>query len=94
MEKIGEDKYRIKDGFVTACEDKIPKWSFSVKDAVFRIDRQVHLKHPIFRIKKLPIFYSPYLYAPTNERERQTGFLSRRRETRAAAAGRSATPFF
>ena len=75
VEKIGEDKYRIKDGFVTACEDKVPKWSFSVKDAVFRIDRQVHLKHPIFRIKKLPLFYSPYLYAPTNERERQTGFL-------------------
>ena len=75
VEKIGEDKYRVKVGFVTACEDKIPKWSFSVKDAVFRIDRQVHLKHPIFRIKKLPIFYSPYLYAPTNERERQTGFL-------------------
>jgi len=75
VEKIGEDKYRVKDGFVTACEDKIPKWSFSVKDAVFRIDQQVHLKHPIFRIKKLPLFYSPYLYAPTNERKRQTGFL-------------------
>lgn len=75
VEKIGEDQYRVKDGFVTACEDKIPKWSFSAKDAVFRIDKQVHLKHPIFRIKKLPIFYSPYLYAPTNERERQTGFL-------------------
>jgi hypothetical protein len=75
VEKIGEDKYRVKVGFVTACEDKIPKWSFSVKDAVFRIDRQVNLKHPIFRIKKLPLFYSPYLYVPTNERERQTGFL-------------------
>jgi LPS-assembly protein len=75
VEKIGDDKYRVKNGFVTACEDKIPKWSFSVKDAVFRIDQQVHLKHPIFRIKKIPLFYSPYLYAPTNERERQTGFL-------------------
>src|SRR5438309_9623452 len=44
VEKIGEDKYQVKDGFVTACEDKIPKWSFSVKDAVFRIDRQVNLR--------------------------------------------------
>jgi len=75
VEKIGEDKYRVKDGFVTACEDKIPKWSFSVRDAVFRIDRQVNLRHPVFRIKKIPLFYSPYLYAPTNERKRQTGFL-------------------
>ncbi|MCI0622665.1 MAG: hypothetical protein L0387_13565 [Acidobacteria bacterium] len=75
VEKIGEDKYRVKDGFVTACEDKVPKWSFSVRDAVFRIDRQVNLKHTVFRIKKIPLFYSPYLYAPTNERKRQTGFL-------------------
>ena len=75
VEKIGEDKYRVKDGFVTACEDRIPKWSFSVKDAVFRIDQQVHLRHPIFRVKKIPLFYSPYLYAPTTERKRQTGFL-------------------
>jgi LPS-assembly protein len=75
VEKIGEDKYRVKDGFVTACEDRIPKWSFSVKDAVFRIDRQVNLRHTVFRIKKIPLFYSPYFYAPTNERKRQTGFL-------------------
>ena len=82
VEKIGEDKYRVKNGFVTACEDKVPKWSFSVKDAVFRVDRQVNLRHTIFRIKKVPMFYSPYLYAPTNERERQTGFLFRPQETR------------
>ena len=75
VEKIGEDKYRVKHGFVTACEDKVPKWSFSVSDAVFRVDRQVNLRHPVFRIKKIPLFYSPYLYAPTNERKRQTGFL-------------------
>jgi LPS-assembly protein len=75
VEKIGDDKYRVKNGFVTACEDKVLKWSFSVKDAVFRIDRQVNLRHPVFRIKRIPLFYSPYLYAPTTERTRQTGFL-------------------
>jgi hypothetical protein len=55
VEKIGEDKYRVKDGFVTACEDTIPKWSFSVRDAVFRIDRRVNLRHTVFRIKKIPL---------------------------------------
>lgn len=75
VEKVGDDRYRVRHGFVTACEDKIPKWSFRVREAVFRVDRQVNLRHPVFRIKKIPLFYSPYLYAPTAERDRQTGFL-------------------
>lgn len=75
IEKVGDDRYRIVDGFVTACEDKVPKWSFSVSEGFFRVDRNVNLKNTIFRIKKIPLFYSPYLYAPTNERKRQTGFL-------------------
>jgi LPS-assembly protein len=75
VEKVGDDRYRVVEGFVTACEDRVPKWSFSVKEAFFRVDRQVHLRNTIFRIKKIPLFYSPYLYAPTNERKRQTGFL-------------------
>ncbi|PYV36485.1 MAG: hypothetical protein DMG06_30610, partial [Acidobacteria bacterium] len=75
VEKLGEDKYRIKNGFVTACEDQVPKWSFTVKDAVFRVDRRVTMKHTFFRIKKIPIFFTPYLVAPTSDNKRQTGFL-------------------
>src|SRR5262249_8274509 len=75
LEKIGEEKYRVKGGFVTACEDRIPKWSFSVTEAVFQVDKQVNMRHPVFRIKKIPLFYSPYLYAPTIDRDRKTGFL-------------------
>lgn len=75
VEKLTEDKYRVKDGYVTACEDKVPKWSFRVPEAFFRVDHQVTLKHTIFRIKKVPLFYSPYLYAPITQTKRQTGFL-------------------
>lgn len=75
VEKIGEDKYWVKNGFVTACQDKVPKWSFKVSDAVFRVDQNVKLKNTLFRIKKLPLLYSPFLVVPTNERNRQTGFL-------------------
>jgi len=75
VEKLTEDKYRVKDGYVTACEDKVPKWSFRVPEAFFRLDHQVTLRHTIFRIKKIPLFYSPYLYAPITQTKRQTGFL-------------------
>ena len=75
VEKLDEDKYRVKNGFVTACEDQVPKWSFTVRDAVFRVDRRVTMKHTFFRIKNIPIFFSPYLVAPTSDNKRQTGFL-------------------
>jgi LPS-assembly protein len=75
VEKLSEDKYRIKDGFVTACPDKVPKWSFTVRDAVFRVDQRVNMRHVFFRIKKVPIFFSPYLVAPVTETKRETGFL-------------------
>jgi LPS-assembly protein len=75
VEKIGEDKYRIKNGFVTACEDRVPKWSFTVRDAVFQVDHRVTMRHTFFRIRKVPIFFTPYLLAPTIDTKRQTGFL-------------------
>ena len=75
VRKVGEDEYRIVDGTVTACEDPVPKWSFSAKGADFKVDEPVNLRHAVFRIKKLPLFYSPFLRAPTSEKQRKTGFL-------------------
>jgi len=60
---------------VTACEEEVPKWTFHVEEAVIRKEQNAKLKNTVFRIKKLPLFYSPYLIAPTDERKRQTGFL-------------------
>ncbi|MEW5979548.1 MAG: LPS assembly protein LptD [Acidobacteriota bacterium] len=75
VEKLGEDRYRVKNGFVTACEDRVPKWSFTVSEGFLRVDKNVVLKNTFLRIKKLPVFFTPYLVAPTNERKRQSGFL-------------------
>lgn len=73
--KVGADEYRIVDGMVTACEDPVPKWSFSAKSADFKVTEPVNLKHAVFRIKKLPLFYSPFLRVPTSRSQRKTGFL-------------------
>ena len=75
VRKVGADEYRIVDGTVTACEDPVPKWSFSAKKADFKVDQPVNLRHAVFRIKKLPLFYSPFLRAPTSQKQRKTGFL-------------------
>jgi len=75
VEKIGEDRYRVMNGFVTACPDTVPKWSFTARDSIFQVDKRVTMKHAFLRIKKVPIFFSPYLFAPTIDTARQTGFL-------------------
>jgi LPS-assembly protein len=65
----------MKRGIVTACEEKIPKWSFVVRDAVFRVDSHITSRNTTLRVKKLPVFFFPFLIAPTTERSRQSGFL-------------------
>ena len=75
VEKLDEDRYRVRKGFVTACEDKVPKWSFHVEEAIIRKEHNARLKQTVFRIKKIPLLYSPFLTMPTEELKRQTGFL-------------------
>ncbi len=75
VEKLDEDRYRVRKGFVTACEDKVPKWSFHVQDAIIRKEHNAKLKKTVFRIKKIPILYFPYLITPTEPLKRQSGFL-------------------
>ncbi len=75
VHKVAADQYRIVEGTVTACEDPLPKWSFSAKKADFKVDQPVYLKHAVFRIKKIPLFYSPFIRAPTSQKQRKTGLL-------------------
>lgn len=75
LEKVGEGQYRVKNGIVTACEDRVPKWSFSVKEGFLRVDQHIVMRNALFKIKKVPLFFSPYFFAPTTDTSRQSGFL-------------------
>lgn len=75
IHRIGEDKYKIIDGTVTACKGQIPKWSFKAKGAVVHVDKMAVMHNALFKIKKIPVIYSPVFAAPVTKRERQTGFL-------------------
>jgi LPS-assembly protein len=76
VEKLDEDRYRVRKGIVTACEDEVPKWSFHVEEAIIRKEHNAKLKKTVFRIKKIPLLYSPFLITPTEPSKRQTGFLT------------------
>ena len=73
--KTGYDTYVLDDARITACQERIPKWSFTAKRARIRIDKQATLYNGILRIKNVPVFYLPYVSLPINKRDRASGFL-------------------
>ncbi|MCI5131391.1 MAG: LPS-assembly protein LptD, partial [Candidatus Electrothrix sp. EH2] len=77
VEKTGELTYHIEDGWLITCKLKqgqTPPWSFHAADAEITDGGYAFLKHATFRIKDIPVLYSPYMLLPA-KRNRQTGFL-------------------
>jgi LPS-assembly protein len=73
--KTGPDTYRVQEGIVTACQQNRPKWSFSSGKTDVRIDRTVRLHKTIFKVKGIPVFYSPYMVVPLEKKTRSSGFV-------------------
>jgi LPS-assembly protein len=77
IEKTGELTYHIEDGWVVTCklqEGETPPWSFAAADAEITDGGYALLKHATFRIKDVPVLYTPIMLLPA-KRQRQTGFL-------------------
>jgi LPS-assembly protein len=77
IEKTGEVTYHIEDGWIITCklkEGQTPPWSFAAADTKITDGGYAFLKHVTFRIKDVPILYTPYMILPA-KRQRQTGFL-------------------
>jgi len=74
IEKRAEDYYYSPDATFTTCDAPVPDWCFKGKDVNAVVEKKVIARSATFRILDLPVFYTPYLYAPLMK-ERQTGFL-------------------
>ncbi len=77
IEKTGFKTYHIEDGWVITCKvnkGETAPWSFAASDAVIEEDGYAVMKHARFRIKDVPIFYSPWMIIPAKNK-RETGFL-------------------
>ena len=77
VEKTGDLTYHIEDGWIITCKLKdgeTPPWSFASSDAEITDGGYAFLKHATFRIKGVPVLYTPYMILPA-KRKRQTGFL-------------------
>ena len=74
LEKLGENRYRIRDGSFTTCDGERPPWKFTVKELDVELGGYGVAKGPIFYIKDIPVLYLPFGVFPV-VLERQTGFL-------------------
>jgi LPS-assembly protein len=75
VEKIGPKKYRITNGGFTTCVQPTPRWNLNASTVVLNIDAYTLLTQAVLRVKGVPLLYLPFMYYPTNEDNRSTGFL-------------------
>ena len=72
--KVEEDVYTVENGVFTSCEGEVPPWSFSLKKARVRVGGYAKVRGAAMKVKKLPVFYTPYLLWPAKT-ERSSGLL-------------------
>lgn len=72
----GEDRYRIKRGRFTTCEEGDDSWFIRGRDIELRFDEDEGIaRHAVFEFKGVPLFYTPWMNFPLNG-NRQSGFLA------------------
>jgi LPS-assembly protein len=76
VERVGLNEIVITNGKFTACEEAVPKWSFTAKEARIKTNDKLKLKNAKFRIKDIALLPLPYASIPIKERDRQSGFLT------------------
>jgi LPS-assembly protein len=76
VERISIDEIVIKKGKFTACEEAVPKWSFTAEEARVKTNDKVRLKRAAFRVKDIPVIPFPYVSIPIKEQDRSSGFLT------------------
>lgn len=77
VEKTGELTYHLVEGWASKCKPvagQASPWSFGWQEGEITVDGFAHFRHATFRVKDLPVAYSPFMAFPTN-RQRKTGFL-------------------
>ena len=73
-EKLGENRYRVREGSFTTCDATRPPWKFTVKELDVTLTGKGVAEGSVFYFEDIPILYFPYAVFPVRK-ERQTGFL-------------------
>lgn len=74
MRKTGDRHFLSPEATFTTCDAPVPAWCFKGKSMDAAVGNRLIASDVVFRIKDIPILYSPVLWAPILT-ERKTGFL-------------------
>lgn len=69
------DTLRFNKLHFTSCSQCVPRWKITCAKGKIKKDKYIEMKHTLFKIKKIPIFYIPYIRYPVNKEGRSTGIL-------------------
>lgn len=92
VERVSLNEIVVTKGTFTACDEAVPKWSFTADSARIRTNDKLKLRNGKFRVKNLPLLLVPYATIPIKQKDRSSGFLlptvgySRRKGVRLSGA--------
>lgn len=76
VERVSLTEIVVTNGVFTACEEAVPKWSFTAAKARIKANDKVRLNSAKFRVKNAPIFIVPFASIPIKQNDRSSGFLT------------------
>jgi LPS-assembly protein len=75
VDRLSEDVYVVKHGWITICDPVKPTWQFFTPKAKITLQKHVAMVNSNFRLYRVPLIWLPYATAPAGERIRESGFL-------------------
>jgi LPS-assembly protein len=76
VERVSLNEIVVTKGMFTACEEAVPKWSFTADSARIRTNDRLRLKNAKFRVKNVPLLVVPFASIPIKQKDRSSGFLT------------------
>ena len=76
VERVGLNEVLVTNGTFTACEEAVPKWSFTADEARIKTNEVVKLKNAKFKVKDVTLLPMPYVSIPIRKSDRKSGFLT------------------
>lgn len=76
VERVSLDEVVVTNGMFTACEEAVPKWSFSADSARIKRNDRIRLRGARFKLRDVTVAAVPFASIPITKRARSSGFLT------------------
>jgi len=74
LEQVNREIQKFQKMNFTSCSQLVPRWEISCRKGKIKKDKYIEMKSAVLKIKKIPVFYFPYLRYPIKD-GKSTGFL-------------------